>query len=245
MLKKSIRIQQGLSLIELMVAMVVGLLIIAAAGTSYVVSSRSSRDTINAARLNMELRGAMGIMVDEIRRAGATSNIATAGVNNPFTNQAAGARTDLTATGTCLEFTYDSNGNGAVDGDEYLGFRIGNNGAIQMRTAGITNDCGSDTNENWSTLTDPNTVTVQSVGVLPYFSTTFQCLNTVNNISQNVSCNNFNFTGIPTGSVGDMLETRTVTINLGGQLVQDPAMRMQLTQQVQVRNHRVVVGTAP
>lgn len=244
MLKRKLRHQRGLSLIELMVAMVVGLLIIAAAGTSYIVSSRSSRDTINAARLNMELRGAMSIMVDEIRRAGANGNLTTIGVNNPFTNQTAGSRTDITITDNCIEFTYDVDADGVVDGDEYLGFRVVN-GLIETRTSGTTNDCTSGASDSWLGLTDSNTMTTQPVGGLPYFAITFQCLNTFNNNKQDVSCNNYDFTGLTAGSIGDMLETRTVTINLGGQLVQDPNMQMQLTQEVHVRNHRVTVGNAP
>lgn len=240
--------QQGMSLVELMVAMVIGLLILAAAGTAYIVSSRSGRDTINSTRLNIELRGAMDVMADEIRRAGAVGLIANAGVNNPFTVQISASRTDLqvSADGTCVEFTYDADGDGLVDTAEYSGFRVQNN-AIQMRNggAGIVNNC-SDVNGSWQTLTDTGVVTVQPYASgVPYFSISYQCLNTLNNLSQNVSCNNFTaYTGITAGTSADLLETRTVTVRFGGTLLQDAAMKIKLLEQVLVRNHRVVVGVA-
>lgn len=239
--------QRGLSLVELMVGMVIGLVILAAAGTGYIVSSRSGRDTINSTRLNIELRGAMDVMTDEIHRAGAVGTLANAGIGNPFTVQTAGARTDLqvSADGTCAEFAYDANGDGTVDTADYTGFRV-QNGTIQIRNggAGAVSDCA---NGSWQSLTDAQTVTVQPYAAgVPYFAVSYQCLNTLNNLSQNVSCNSFtSYTGLATGTSADMLETRTVTVSLGGQLVQDATMRMQLQQQVQVRNHRVVVGVAP
>ncbi|HEX5805188.1 MAG TPA: prepilin-type N-terminal cleavage/methylation domain-containing protein [Macromonas sp.] len=250
MLKYStLRGQQGMSLVELMVAMVIGLLILAAAGTAYIVSSKSGRDTINSTRLNIELRGAMDVMADEIRRAGAVGLLASAGVNNPFTVQTSASRTDLQVStdGTCVEFTYDANGNGIVDTAEYSGFRVRSN-AIQMRNggAGIVNNC-SDVNGSWQSLTDVNTVTIQPYATgIPYFAVSYQCLNTLNNLSQNVSCNNFtSYTGIVAGTSSDLLETRTVTVRVGGGLVQDAAMQMKVLEQVLVRNHRVVVGVAP
>lgn len=244
MLITSIKNQNGMSLVELMVAMVVGLLIVAAAGTSYIVSNRSSRDTINVTRLNMELRGAIGVMTDEIRRAGSTGAFNSAGVNNAFTNQTSGARTDLLVTASCTEFTYDADGDGTVDANEYIGFRVRNE-TIEMRTSGTTNNCTDNTNETWQPLTDDNTITIQQIGTTPYFRITFQCLNTANDVSQNVNCNNFDYTGIASGTTADLLETRTVELNFGGRLVSDAAMQMQLSQQVQVRNHRVIVGTTP
>lgn len=248
MLNRSIsRNQQGLSLIELMVGLVVGLLILAAAGTAYIISSRSARDTINSTRLNMELRGAMDVMTNEIRRAGATGLVSSAGAGNPFTVQTAATRTDLqvSADGTCVEFAYDANGNGMVDTADYAGFRV-QNGAIQMRNggAGVVNNCSSG---SWETLTDTKTISIQPYATgTPYFAISYQCLNTLNNLSQNLSCNAFtSYTGLATGTSADLLETRTVDINLGGTLAQDTAMRIRLNQQVQVRNHRVLMGVAP
>lgn len=250
---KFIKRQKGLSLIELMVGMVVGLLILAAAGTSYIVSSRSGRDTIISTRLNMELRTAMGIMADEIRRAGATGDISTAGINNPFTIQTAGTRTDLqvNSAGNCIEFTYDANGNNSADtgsaleNRDYAGFLV-QNGILQVRAggAGPVDNC---TNGTWQPLSDPNTISIQPYGAgIPYFSITYQCINTLNNISQNVNCNSFTgYTGIASGTSADMLETRTISINIAGQSVQDTAMRMRISEQVLVRNHRIVVGVAP
>lgn len=238
--------QQGLLLIEMMVGMVIGLLIVAAAGTTYIISSRSGRDNINSTRLNVELRGAMDVMADEIRRAGATGELANAGVGNRFTDQAVATRTDLqvSADGTCVELAYDADGDGIVDTEDYAGFRI-QSGRVQARRggSGVVNNCQ---NGYWESLTDIRTVIIQPFAIgMPYFAVSYQCLNTLNNQSQDVSCNDYDYTGIAAGTTADMLETRIVTINLGGRLAQDEAMLIRLSQRVLVRNHRVVTGVAP
>lgn len=226
-----------------MVGLVVGLLIVAAAGSSYLTTSRTGRDTINSAKLNIELRGAMNTMADEIRRAGAS---AAGGQNNPFMNRVAGTRSDLQVSATCAEFAFDSDGNGllaAAAPFEYTGFRV-QNGAIQIRNggAGVVANC---TNGTWETLTDPNVVTI-----IPhnngqnYFVLTYQCLNSSTNVADDSACEAGGavFDAAAVGSAVDLIETRTVTINMGAQLVSDTTMQMHLSQRVLVRNHRVVVA---
>ena len=60
----------GLSLIELMIAVVLGLLIMAAVTAMTVNNLKISGDTLKSARLNQDLGAVMQIMVNDIRRAG-------------------------------------------------------------------------------------------------------------------------------------------------------------------------------
>lgn len=235
--------QLGFSLVELMVGLVVGLLIVAAAGSSYITNARTGRDAINSAKLNIELRGAMDVMSDEIRRAGAS---AVGGRDNPFMNRVAASRTDLQVSATCVEFAFDTDGNGVVATAapyEYTGFQVVN-GAIQIRNggAGVVANCA---NGSWENLTDPSVVTIVPHGNgANYFVLTYQCLNSETNVADDSPCaaGGTVFDAAAAGSAVDLIETRTVTINVGARLVSDTAMQMQLSQRVLVRNHRVVVA---
>ena len=62
--------QTGLSLVEVMIGLTVGLLIMLSALTLYTVNLRYAVDILGAARLNAELRAAMDMIVTDIRRAG-------------------------------------------------------------------------------------------------------------------------------------------------------------------------------
>lgn len=237
--------QRGLSLVELMVGMVIGLVILAAAGTMYIASARTGRDTLASAQLNITLRGAMEVMADEIRRAGYSL---AGGRNSAFMNRTAGTFSDLnvSADGTCVEFSYDADGDGALANAEYAGFRI-RNGAVQMRDggAGVVADC---VNGTWSAITDPGSVLITNhTNGQNYFVISYQCMNAATSVSDNNPCRAggggtvFDLAAAGATAV-DLIETRTVTINMGAQLVDDNAMVMQSVQRVLVRNHRVVTA---
>lgn len=225
---------------ELMVGIVVSLLIIAAAGATYLTTARTGRDAINSARLNVELRSAMDVMVEEIRRAGYS---AVGGSGNPFNNLVAATYTDLTVTGNCIEFAYDNDGDGFVDADEFFGFRVVN-GAVQMRDrtagGGVIAACATGT---WQAITDAAVVTVGQRNGAANFVLSYQCLNSRTDATNAGRCvaggATFN-AAVATGTTVDLIETRSVAINIAGQLVNDAVMRMELGQDVLVRNHRIV-----
>lgn len=233
--------QRGVSLVELMVGIVVSLLIVAAAAATYLTTARTGRDAIGSARLNVEMRSAMDLMVEEIRRAGYS---AVGGVANPFSSLVAGTYTDLTVTGgTCIEFAYDNDGDGFVDADEFFGLRVVN-GVIEMRDrtagGGVIAACTTGT---WLPITDGAVVTIGQRGSTPYFVLSYQCLNSRTDAANAGRCAAGGATydaAVTAGTKVDLIETRAVAINIAGQLVSDAVMRMELGQDVLVRNHRVV-----
>ncbi len=107
--------QHGLSIVELMVGVLVGMLIFAGAIHVYVSTIGSSDTTLKAAKLNQEMRSIMHMMADEVRRAGYWSgSVAGVGATNPFTNAMLGH--DLVVGGlpgedadSCVTFTYNLN----------------------------------------------------------------------------------------------------------------------------------------
>lgn len=202
--------QSGLSLIELMISIAVGLLLLAGVVSIYSNSVSSNSDALRTAKLNQDMRAIMLMMVNDIRRAGyngsAAADVGGGAAANPFEN------IDTSTTG-CILFQYDLTPfDGIVSTDEQFGYRL-NDGKVESRAAGAT--CNG---SGWQALSDTNTVTITA---LTFVSGT-----------QNVNGPDNNADGTP-----DLVLTiRTITITLTGQLTNDATVTRTLTQQVRVRN---------
>lgn len=237
LVNSSLRHQKGVGLIELMVGMTIGLIIVAAAGSIYITALRGGTDATRSAKLNMELRGAMDTMVSEIRRAGyhfaTTSTDTTA---NPFMQ----ATTSLTIpSASCVLFSYDADQSGAANTADFFGFKQDGD-AIAMRSGGTaptTSDGCAAANDSWEKITDDNNVVVDTLS----FTGTFQCWNTATNTSETASCATGNpvYNGAATGN--RLVEVRDVSITLAGHHKADTLMQISLTQQVRVRNDKILV----
>lgn len=239
--------QAGFSLVELMVGMAIGLIIVAAAASVYITAVRSGADTLRSAKLNMELRSAMDVMVAEIRRAGYTPNTTNL-TNNPFML----TDTNLTLVGTdCLLFAYDADGNSTTDSEDFFGFRRNTSDAsISMRRGGASTSggCTGDTT-SWERITDPDNVVIDTLS----FSIAYQCWNAQANTGANGQACEAGQTvyaaaaaaASASGTNSDLVEVRDVTITLAGKHKSDPLTLMSLTQSVRVRNDRVQTVSVP
>jgi prepilin-type N-terminal cleavage/methylation domain-containing protein len=67
--QRAIRLARGFSLIEMMVAIVIGMIVAAGAVSLIVAIDRANSETIQAARINQELRALASVIGDEIKRA--------------------------------------------------------------------------------------------------------------------------------------------------------------------------------
>lgn len=138
--------QKGLTLIELMIAMTLGIFVTGVIVTVFTTIVRSNVENMKMIRLNQELRGAMTFMVDEIKRTGYSANPAESAFMASF---------DPT-TDFCILYSYDSNGNGERDlsgtEQEEFGFRL-DSGSKQIRWARDTADSCNFTGES---ITDAN-----------------------------------------------------------------------------------------
>jgi prepilin-type N-terminal cleavage/methylation domain-containing protein len=99
------RFQAGVTLVELMIAMVVGLIVVGAAIGLIVALMRSNSETIHSARLSQEMRALADLTTMEIRRA--------RGLVDPLANVGQGGAAATTcnavtpsADGQCLTFAY-------------------------------------------------------------------------------------------------------------------------------------------
>lgn len=147
--KKNILVQQGLTLVELLVGIVVGLVVLSAAGGAMISYVKSHNDNQKILNLNQNMRGVMDIMGRDIRRAGyMTSQIndLSALKENPFFKEMCDLRICDVAgySGSCISFSYDINGDSLVTGsdnkkpnekNEIFGFRL-NNKVLEIKKSG-------------------------------------------------------------------------------------------------------------
>ena len=158
------RTQRGVTLIELMIGMLVGLIIVGGGVSVYVASIKANSDNLKLMRLNQDLRSMMDLMVKDIRRAGfvtddPANNFASLQNNPFFDDSTSGATTDIALPngnpGNCIVYSYnaDIDTPPTVSNDEYFGFRLVNN-ALEMRKTGTTNENCTAANE-WDSITEP------------------------------------------------------------------------------------------
>ncbi|HVR80736.1 MAG TPA: prepilin-type N-terminal cleavage/methylation domain-containing protein [Luteimonas sp.] len=103
---------RGFSLIELMVALVVGLIVVGATLALVVAIMKSNRQTLQSTRLNQELRATMAVIVNDLRRSrGTTDPLTEAKLSD-------GERYNKNiaySTAGCIRFGYaDASGSNAV-----------------------------------------------------------------------------------------------------------------------------------
>lgn len=195
------RKSKGFTLVEIMIALLLGLIIISATISIYIATVRSSSDTVKAARLNHDLEMVMALMINDIKRAGywggaqASSNSAV----NPFTqvpDVAKGQANINIPNANCILYTYDADADkhydedndnfndSADDNNEFYGFKL-DNGTIKIRLnvpSGTTyancseagTSCCSSTYGNWQEMIVGEDVEITS---LTFNTQSSKCLN--------------------------------------------------------------------
>lgn len=236
MLKTNIKRKNGFTLIELMIAILISSIVVAATITVYSTAIKGSSNTLKSSQLNQDMVGAMTIMTNDIRRAGYWGG-AIVGANltlNPFTNievRNVGAAAlqvptpGSPAIGNCITYSYDADAWDALGYDpdvdsvapaagEYYGFRL-SNGSIQLRTSGSTSlepDCDHG-NDVWVTLSDPDEIIVTSL------TFTLSAENSVTN------------------AAGNTVKARQVEISINGEVASDSGITAVLNDVVKIRNN--------
>ncbi len=229
--------QSGLSLVELMVGLVVGLVVMLAALSAYLTTARGSTTALNSSRLNIETRALLDLIASEIRRAGYTGSTGNVS-SNPFNN---GVAAVTSPTLDCILFAYDRDGNGALSGSDFVGFRrnAGNN-SISIRTTGSDNTAldACTTQGSWEEISDPSNIRVTNLA----FNITHQCSNTALSATASTatSCDATGGLFSTASSGNTLIETRNVEITLTTQSVRDTSITSSINQNVRIRNDRVL-----
>ena len=244
--------QTGYNLIELMIAIVMGLIIIAATVTIYISTIKANADIINSARLGHDLDFALALMVNDIRRAGywGEAKVGSDSRDNPFTDNATNLQ--FPSSG-CVLYSYDADADGIVDANEYYGFRL-NAGNIQMRSSNI--DCDAN---GWNTFNVSQGSEQVEVTNLT-FTQSFKCLRKRVGLNPDQSyvipdtgtCATAAATpGSPLVSGDRVIETREITIKIAGHVKNDPTVTKNISvnedadeeienNRVKIRNDRVI-----
>lgn len=227
--------QKGFTLIELMIAILIGFIVVAAVLTIYITTIRGSSNTLKLTRLNQDMGIAMLIMTNDIRRAGYWGGAIT-GANltlNPFTdvevrNIGAGALQvpvpGTPVTGNCITYSYDANAwpnaaynvadSNAPEAAEYFGFRLSNN-ALQIKTQGTTSQAAACNDGTWVNLTDPDEITITNLQFT---------------LSAEYSATN---------ASGNTVTARSVGVTLTGQAESDSTIDASMSDIVKIRNNRI------
>ncbi len=149
--------QAAFSLVELMIAIALGLLVAAAVTAMTVKSLTMNNDTLKSARLNQDLDTIMQIMINDIRRAGYGADTVSFAVGEDIN----------IVSSACLLYSYDRNENGTIDDAERNGFKL-DGSDIEMRTSCNGGNCSTsclDAVGNWEKLTDPDVIDVTQLTI--------------------------------------------------------------------------------
>jgi len=192
---------RGFSLIELMIAVLLGMIVMVGVIDLFSSNVKSSSDMLASARLNQDLSAVMTIMVNDVRRAGYSGGVADFYGRNQGGTIVNAINADLNVindgTQNCILFSYDRDSSGALTAAEYFGLRHNSgDGSISMRTscdptttANNTSDAASPANPpgnpnnqcfvscaagSWERITDPEIVNVTAFNLTTIGS---KCIN--------------------------------------------------------------------
>lgn len=218
--------QRGLSLVELMIGLAIGLFITAAGFSVLVGQWREHRSATAAMRLMQDLRSASDVITRDLRRAGhwadptvaMSASAASGAIANPYAAFAPAA-----AASDAARFAYsrDAVENQLLDGNEQFGLRL-RNGVIELLLGA----------GNWQALTDAGTLQVTAFSVQPS--------------TQTVSLLDHCARPCPAGATAcdARLELRSLLVSITARATDDASLVRQLGSQVRIRNDGVI-GACP
>lgn len=226
--------QTGLTLIEMMIAMVLGLFVTAVIITVFSTNVRSSTENIKMIRLNQELRGVMTMMVDELKKHGYSSDSTNADFIGEFN-----APDPATLPRSCIRYSYDETNrnpsgseiDGSRDDDERFGFKLEGNTVKWTRSGGAIGLLGTPDCDNgiWTPISDPNLASITTLD--------FNIDGSSNKLGSTVSTGIVALTTTTGVSLYDVTITLTGTTDfppIGQDDPNDP--RRTITETVRVRN---------
>ena len=227
---------RGFSLVELLVALIAGLIIVAAAGTLYVSILRANAASVQLSALNLGMQSLMDIMERDIRRAGyfasAAQNLERTNAGTPVlapSNRDAMFALHVSAGSTtlqdlqrisvvaplydCILLRYDANDDGSIAGsDEIMGYRF------------VSAEKGLEFKQWTAISTQLNDLCDGDTGW--------------NNISQDgqLQLTSLTFAIDPATGFSSPSGQRRIIISLVGRSQHKPALTLSLQRQVRIRN---------
>jgi prepilin-type N-terminal cleavage/methylation domain-containing protein len=253
---------KGFSIVELMIAMLIGLILIAGVMTIYVSTIKDSRNLLSSASLSQELTAVMSILSNDLRRSGAYSGVTHSLLlkDNPFyAVQEISPETDpksyrlpfainISAQQDCVSFAFDADNDSlsSVQENDVFAFRLKDKSIKSLQYANLSNfviDACANNAGSWMTITDRGLISISELHISTQSS---QCINMTTQNKWQVNSDSHLFPCLSSNSVehyqsGDRLvEMRMVTIRLKGYLTADKQVTKELTQTIAIRNNLMV-----
>ena len=160
------RHQAGISLVELLIGITIGLFIVGASLTTLLTHLRESRSLVAQSRLMQDLRTSSDLMARDLRRVGywrgadhgvwqreAAAGAPVSGVN-PYT--AMTTSTSAAASTIAFRYSRDAVENHLVDDNEQFGYRL-RNGVLELKLGASP----------WQAMTDITTMRVTRFEITP------------------------------------------------------------------------------
>lgn len=234
--------QRGLTIIELLIGVAVGLMVVAGAVKLMADTLGGNRRLLLEARVNQDLRVAADLIARDLRRSGywvnATSGIfstkGTASVTlNPYTDISLNTET---ANASVVQYQYARDSNNTIEDAERAGLRV-SGGVLQFRN-------GAD---GWQEVTNPKVITVTNLSIaetsrLTELYTFCACLTKLT-----CTAPQFQIVGGTPGTFyasRPRLTIRQYDVVLAGQSATDPSVVREIRETVRVRND-VMTGNCP
>ncbi len=217
--------QRGLSIMELLVGITVGLIVTGGAVMLLAKNMAGSRLLLTESRLNEDLRTAADLLTRDLRRAGYWGNAIKGVTAIGFTSATtANPYSTVTAVPASNEVDYRfsrdaGTDNDTLDNNEQFGFRLSNE-AIQMQAG-----------SGWTDITDKTAVKIIKFQV------------TANEVTVPLGDTCPTACGVGTPNC-PTAKVRSYTVLLQGKSAQDDAVKRSLRTTVRVRNDQVS-GTCP
>lgn len=229
-------LQCGLSIVEFMVGIAIGLFIVGGAVKLFVDYLSDSRRLLLETRVNQDLRAAADLVLRDLRRAGHWRN-ATSSMSGAAPVINAYRSTDWTAG--VLSYTYAKDTTNSVEGNERFGYRLAGTAPNVLQYRAGTNVGGA---PNWQAITDPATVDILAFDVVP--TTTELPLFSYCICMTQLTCNGGQFANPDpaTGATGIYFATRPnlgireYAVTILGRSVTAPAVVREVREHVRVRN---------
>lgn len=223
---KSKRFSSGMSIIELMIGLAIGLFILAGASVMFVNNVVNARQILLESRINQDLRSTMDLITRDLRRGGYWGNSLAGTVVGGNGTTVANPYTTVTRTGTNeigYAYTRGTENDALDNGTEQFGFKLDTSTkSIQMNIGGT-----------WQTLTNTEIVNIPNNG--------FTIAPTETAIDIRAACEKTCPTTNPNCPV---IQVRTYSIVLTGVSKANPALTRTLRSQVRVRND-AITGACP
>lgn len=231
------RRSRGMSLIELLVAITIGLLVVGAIVSLVVATMRTNTDNMRSVRLTQEMRGAMQLITRDLRRAGFSQNALEdigAGVTaNPFlVVDYDDGDNDGFDDDNCILYSSDSDigGMSSIDGIQETAERHGvrynsNDLAIEYKNG---SDSGCDVDTDWVAMTDASSVEITALSF--------------GDVDGDGLFPRVEFSG---GCPISFATVREIQIILSGRLADDPAVQKTIQDTVRVRNDLIEETPCP